>query len=57
MTYSGHSSNLEIREYGSRDPSRWPRGNLYPKKVGTHFADKRRPLGRYSSLTDSGNGV
>jgi hypothetical protein len=25
-------SGLEIREYGRRDPPRWPRGTLYPKK-------------------------
>jgi hypothetical protein len=24
---------LEIREYGRRDPSRWPRGALYPQKL------------------------
>jgi hypothetical protein len=24
---------LEIREYGRRDPSRWPRGTLYPRKL------------------------
>jgi hypothetical protein len=24
---------LEIREYGRRDPSRWPRGTLYPQKL------------------------
>jgi hypothetical protein len=25
-------SGLEIREYGCRDSSRWPRGTLYPQK-------------------------
>jgi hypothetical protein len=30
-THSG--SCLENLEYGRRDPSRWPRGTLYPKKV------------------------
>jgi hypothetical protein len=25
-------SGLESREYGRRDPSRWPRGTLYPQK-------------------------
>jgi hypothetical protein len=32
-------SDLEIREYGRRDPSRWPRGSLYPQKVGTNFTE------------------
>jgi hypothetical protein len=26
-------SCLENREYGHRDPSRWPRGTLYPQKL------------------------
>jgi hypothetical protein len=26
-------SGLEIREYGSKDPSRWPRASLYPQKL------------------------
>jgi hypothetical protein len=28
-------SCLENREYGRRDPSRWPRGSLYPQKLAT----------------------
>jgi hypothetical protein len=26
-------SGLENREYGRKDPSRWPRCNLYPQKL------------------------
>jgi hypothetical protein len=35
-------SGVEIREKPRRDPSCWPRGTLYPQKVGTNFAYKRR---------------
>jgi hypothetical protein len=38
-------SGLEIREYGRRDPSRWPRGTLYPQKFAL------------TSLTSDGHSV
>jgi hypothetical protein len=38
-------TGLENRDYGRRDPSRWPRGTL-SAKVGPNVADKRRsPVG------------
>jgi hypothetical protein len=37
-------AGIESREYGRRDPSRWPRDTPLSQIVGTNFADKRRSL-------------
>jgi hypothetical protein len=42
------SSCLGNRDYGRRDPQRWPRDNLYPQKLALTLPT----CGRYSSLAD-----
>jgi hypothetical protein len=37
-----NSSGLEIREYGRRNPSCWPRDTRLYAKFGANSADKRR---------------
>jgi hypothetical protein len=46
-------SGLENPDYGLRDPSRWPRGTVYPQKLAVTSPTK----GGYSSFADSGHGV
>jgi hypothetical protein len=49
-------SGLETRDHGRRDPSRWPRGTLYPQTLAlTSLTSGGRSVG--SSLADSGHGV
>jgi hypothetical protein len=50
-------SGLESREYGIGIRHADHVAPSIRKKVGTNFADKRRSLGRYSSLADWGHGV
>jgi hypothetical protein len=50
-------TGLEIREYGRRDRSRWPRDTPVSAKVGINFADKWRSIGWYSSFADWSYGV
>jgi hypothetical protein len=51
------SSGIEILEYRRRGSA--PLTTLHPSvcKLDTNFSDKRRSLGRYTSLADSGHGA
>jgi hypothetical protein len=45
-------SCLENQEYGHRDPSRWPRGTLYPQKLAITSPTSSGPsVGIVRSLT------
>jgi hypothetical protein len=45
---------LENREYGRRDPSRWPRGSLYPQKLAiTSSTSCGRSVGIVRSRTQT----
>jgi hypothetical protein len=45
-------SGLESREYGRVDPSRWPRGTLYPQKLAlTSTTSDSRSVGIVRSPT------
>jgi hypothetical protein len=47
-----NGSGLESREYGRRDPSRWPRGTLYPQKLAvTSPTNSGRSVGIVRSRT------
>jgi hypothetical protein len=52
LSKNSSGSGLAILEYDHKDSLRWPRNTLCPQKFALNFDDKRRLLGRYSSLAD-----
>jgi hypothetical protein len=47
-------SGIEIRDYGRRDLSRWPRGTLYPQKMAlTSETSSGRSVGIVRSRTQA----
>jgi hypothetical protein len=47
-------SGLQSREYGSRDPSRWPRGTRHPQKLAlTSPTSSCRSVGMVRSRTQA----
>jgi hypothetical protein len=52
--YKSSGSCLENREYGRRDPWRWPRGTLYPQKLSiTSPTSGGRSVGIVRSLSQT----
>jgi hypothetical protein len=54
LFHFSYGSGLESREYGRSDPSRWPRGTLYPQKLAlTSPTSSGRSVGIVRSRTQA----